>query len=237
MASDKTVLRVAHVIGKMVGGGVEQTVMNYYNYIDKNLIQYDFIVDNDSTCVPIEKIESMGGKVIYVPPYQNIFSYISALNNIFKKNNYKIVYSHLNTLSVFPMFAAYLAKVPCRIAHNHSTAGKGEFKKNCIKYILRPFSKLFPTTLCSCSSYAGEWLFGKRKMENGDVKVWKNALEIEKFSYDKEIRKRIRNSMNLDNAFVVGHVGRFIHQKNHLFLLDVFDEIYKIDNSAILLLK
>lgn len=73
-------------------------------------------------------------------------------------------------------------------------------------------------------------------MENGDVKVWKNALEIEKFSYDKEIRKRIRNSMNLDNAFVVGHVGRFIHQKNHLFLLDVFDEIYKIDNSAILLL-
>ena len=57
MASDKTVLRVAHVIGKMVGGGVEQTVMNYYNYIDKNLIQYDFIIDNDSTCVPIEKIE------------------------------------------------------------------------------------------------------------------------------------------------------------------------------------
>lgn len=236
MNSKRKVLRIAHVVGKMVGGGVEQTIMNYYKYIDKDLIQYDFIVDNDSTYVPVAEITSRGGRIIYVPPYQNVFNYIVTLKKIFLENDYQIVHSHLNTLSVFPLFAAYLANVPYRIAHNHSTAGKGELKKNIIKYALRPFSRVFPTNLCACSKYAGEWLFGKKEVEKGNVKIWKNALEIEEFSFNKKMREQVRDNMNLENAFVIGHVGRFIHQKNHFFLLDVFDEIHKIDNSSVLVL-
>lgn len=228
-------IRIAHIVGKMVGGGVESTVMNYYRNIDKTRYQYDFLVDSDSTKIP-EEIEQLGGKVIPIPPYQKLFKYQKELRKLLAENEYKIVYSHLNTLSVFPLFAAWRAKTPIRIAHNHSTAGKGELKKNVLKYVLRLAAKWFPTNLCACSEYAGRWLFGKRTMETGGVTIWKNAVEVDKFLFSKDIRDEIRENMGIKNKFVVGHVGRFIHQKNHMFLIDIFNKIYQQSKDAVLLL-
>lgn len=228
-------IRIAHVVGKMVGGGLEATVLNYYRHIDRSKIQYDFLIDSDSTYIP-DEIEKLGGRIYLIPPYQHQIQYQTAIYNIIKENQYQLVYSHINTLSVFPLFAAWRAGVPIRVAHNHSTSGKGEFKKNLIKYTLRPFSKLFATTLCACSFHAGEWLFGKRTLKDGRITIWKNAVEINKFLYSEEKRKKIRKELQLENNFVISHVGRFIHQKNHLFLLDIFCEIYKCNPSARLLL-
>ena len=123
-------IRIAQVIGKWVGGGVEAVVMNYYRHIDKSKIQFDFICDEDSTSIPYEEIEKLGGKVILIPPYQKLFRYHKELKRILKEGNYKIVHSHINTLSVFSLFAAKCAKVPVRIAHSHSTTNKKEKKKN-----------------------------------------------------------------------------------------------------------
>lgn len=61
-------IRVAQVVGKMVGGGVEAVVMNYYRHIDRSKVQFDFLVDSDSTLVPREEIESLGGRVFEIPP-------------------------------------------------------------------------------------------------------------------------------------------------------------------------
>ena len=63
-------IRVAQIIGKWLGGGVESVVMNYYRHIDRTKIQFDFICDEDSTNIPYGEIEKMGGKVILIPPYQ-----------------------------------------------------------------------------------------------------------------------------------------------------------------------
>ena len=70
-------IKVAQIIGKWVGGGVESFIMNYYRNIDKSKIQFDFICDEDSTNIPYEEIERLGGRVILVPPYQKIFKYQS----------------------------------------------------------------------------------------------------------------------------------------------------------------
>ena len=123
-------IRVAQIIGKWVGGGVESVVMNYYRNIDRSKVQFDFICDEDSTNIPYDEIEKLGGKVILIPPYQKIFKYHKELKNILKKGNYKIVHSHINTLSVFSLFASKKAGVPIRIAHSHSTTNKKEKKKN-----------------------------------------------------------------------------------------------------------
>ena len=136
---DQLRMRVAQIVGKMVDGGVEAVVMNYYRHINRNQIQFDFIVDEDSTYIPREEIESLGGQVFVVPPYQKLDKYLSALGVLFKENQYKIVHSHINTLSVFPLYAAKKAGVPIRIAHNHSTAVLGEWKKNTLKYMLRRY--------------------------------------------------------------------------------------------------
>lgn len=210
--------------------------MNYYRNIDRSKIQFDFIVDEDSSYIPQEEIEKMGGKVIIVPPYQKVFKYIRTLKKVFKENNYKIVHSNLNTLSVFPLFVAKLAGVPARIAHSHSTSNKMEWKKNMLKNILRPFSKVFATNYFACTEHAGRWLFGDKTFEAGKVTIINNAIDVDKFKYNEEIRNKIREQLNIENKLVIGHVGRFVKQKNHTFLIDIFAKVYEENNNAVLIL-
>ena len=229
-------IRIAQVVGKMVNGGVEAVVMNYYRHIDRNKVQFDFIVDEDSTYVRRDEIESLGGRIYIVPPYQKLSNYIPVLINIFKKNHYKIVHSHINTLSIFPLYAAKKAGVPVRIAHNHSTAAPGEWKKNIMKYTLRPFAKVYATHYAACSKYAGRWLFGKTSMECGDITIFNNAIDIEKFKFNPEMREKVRIKLQLEDKFVIGHVGRFCYAKNHEYLIDIFEEVCKLCPNACLML-
>ncbi len=230
-------IRIAQIIGKWVGGGVESVVMNYYRHIDKNKVQFDFICDSDSTEIPYEEIESMGGNVILIPPYQRVIKYHKELKRVLKEGKYKIVHSHINTLSVFSLFAAKCAGVPVRIAHSHSTTNQKEKSKNLIKQVLRPFSKLFATDYMCCSELAGRWLFGDREYDKGKVYLLNNAIDIEKFKYNEQMRKRKREELGIrDSTLVLGHVGRFVDQKNHMFLIDIFSQVHKKNEDAILLL-
>lgn len=237
MDNIKQPIRIAQIMGYMNGAGVEAVVTNYYKYIDKNKLQFDFICCEGSTNIPYEEIESLGGKVILVPPYQKLFKFHKAVKRIFKENKYKIVHSHINTLSVFPLFAAKRAGVPVRIAHSHSTTNKKEKKKNLLKQILRPFSKIFATDYIACSELAGRWLFGDKEFEKGNVYILNNAIDLEAFKYDKNIRDKKRKELEIDDStLVIGHLGRFVEQKNHRFLIDIFNEIHRNNSDSILLL-
>lgn len=230
-------IKIAQIMGKWIGGGVESVIMNYFENMDRTKFQFDFICDEDSTNIPYEKIKKLGGKIIIVPPYQHIFKYISTLKKIFKKNNYQIVHSNINTISVFPLYAAKKTGIPIRIAHSHSSSNKVEWKKNLIKNILRIFSKKYANVYFACSESAGRYLFGNKTYENGKVTIINNAIDIEKFKFDLKKEKEIKDKNDIeDSAFVIGHIGRFVAQKNHSFLIDVFNEVHKIDREAILLL-
>lgn len=230
-------LRIAHIIGKWVGGGVEAVVMNYYLHIDHAKIQFDFICDSDSTNIPYDEIEKLGGKVILVSPYQHIISYLKELKVILKEGKYRIVHSHINALSVFPLYAAKKVGVPIRIAHSHSTTNKKEWKKNLLKQILRPFSKRYATDYICCSELAGRWLFGDKVYDNGEVYLLNNAIDLDKFAYDEDVRKAKRKELNIsDDTLVIGHIGRFVAQKNHTFLIDIFNELHKQNKNSLLLL-
>lgn len=226
-------IRVAHVIGKMIGGGVEQVVMNYYRHIDYERVQFDFLVDADSTLVPVGEIEALGGRVFTVPPYQHLAAYERELERLFREERWPIVHSHINALSVFPLYAAKRAGVPVRIAHSHSTAGKGETAKNAVKSVLKQFANVYPTHRMACSKYAGEWLFGK----GADFEVIYNAIDLSCFSFNAEARARARADLGLvGGQLAVGHVGRFMPQKNHRFLIDAFAELARLRSDAVLLL-
>lgn len=237
MKAKEEPIRIAQIIGKWLGGGVEAVVMNYYRNIDKSKIQFDFICDDDSTNIPYEEIESLGGRVILIPPYQKVFKYQKELIRIFKENNYKIVHSHINTLSVFPLRAAKKAGVPVRIAHSHSTTNKAEWKKNLMKQALRPLCKLYPTHYFCCSELAGRWLFGDKEYDKGNVFLLNNAIDLDKYKFDKKIRDAKRKELGIKkDALVIGHIGRFVQQKNHIFLIDIFNEIVKKNKDTVLLL-
>lgn len=237
MSEQDSPIRIAQIIGKWLGGGVESVVMNYYRHIDRSKIQFDFICDEDSTNIPYDEINSLGGKVILIPPYQKVIKYHNELKKVLKDGNYKIVHSHINTLSVFSLWAAKSAGVPVRIAHSHSTTNKKEKKKNLMKQVLKHFSKVFATDYMCCSELAGRWLFGDKEYDRGNVYLLNNAIDLDKFKYDENIRKEKRKELNIsDDTLVIGHVGRFVEQKNHRFLIDIFNEVHKERENSILLL-
>lgn len=106
-----------------------------------------------------------------------------------------------------------------------------------MKQALRPFSKKYATDYFACSELAGRWLFGDKTFEQGKVTIINNAIDLSKFKYDEKIRKEKRKELNInDDTLVVGHIGRFVAQKNHTFLIDVFNELHKKEKNSILLL-
>ncbi len=233
----KEKIRVAMIMGKMVGGGVESVVLNYYRYINRQHIQFDFYVDEDSTIVPEKEIESLGGKVFRLPPYQHVFSYSKNLKEFLKQNEYEIVHSHLNTLSVFPLRIAKQCGVPVRIAHNHSTSAPGEHVSNMIKTCLKPLSKLYPTNFVSPTKYAGQWLFGE-KIANNELFILKNAIETESFLFKEDVRQTFRQKLGYQaDDFVIGNIGRLVWQKNQSFVIQVFAKvIQEIPNAKLLII-
>lgn len=227
---------VAQIMGKWVGGGVEAVIMNYYRHIDRTKVQLDFICDEDSTNIPYEEIEKLGGHVILCPPYQKLFKYMKFLENLFREKKYRIVHSNINTLSVFPLRAAKKAGVPVRIAHSHSASNKKEILRNIIKHILRTFSRRYATDYYACSIVAGKFQFGKKATNRGEVVLITNAIDLERYSFDGKARREIRKELGYsENDYVIGAVGRLETTKNYEFLIKTFAD-YRGGNKQIKLL-
>lgn len=230
-------IRVAQVLNRMDSGGVESVVMNYYRHMDREKVQFDFYLAEGSSFPQREELEQLGAGIFLIPSYSRPLKYHQVLYKAFKEHRYRIVHAHLSTMSVFPLFAAWRAGVPMRICHNHTTAYWGEGFKTLLKYILRPFNKIFATDYFACGETAGRWMFGDRCFDSGKVTVMPNAIDTERFGFDQEVRTALRNELEIpQDAFVVGHVGRFTYAKNHAFLLEVFREVSKARPDAKLLL-
>lgn len=233
----KEPIRVLQIIGIVAGGGVEAVIMNYYEHIDRTKVQFDFIVHNDNKIDITQEVEAMGGKVYKVTPYyKNPIAFMHGIYKVIRDHHYRIVHSNMNTLSAFPLFAAWVAGAPVRILHNHSTSSPGETKRNIMKFMLRPFARLFANHYLACSRLAGEWMYGRKMMDSGKVTIVNNAIDLKKYAFNPQKRKILRKELGLADEFVIGHVGRFMFQKNHEFLIDVFAEAYKKNPHMALLL-
>ena len=227
--------RVAVIMGKMHSGGKKNLVMEYYRHIDRNQIQFDFICDSDSNAIPKEEIESLGGRVYVVPPYQHIFKNMRAIKAICKKNKYKVIHAYNGTMNLFPMFVGWQSGIPIRINESISMAHDAD-KKTILKKILKPFSRAFSTHYMANGEACGRWQFGDKLYDQGKVAVFKTVIDTSKHGYEPKLRAETREKFELADKMVVGHIGRLTEQKNTLFIIDIFAEIAKIESSAVLLI-
>lgn len=228
-------INVAVIMGKMHSGGKKSLVMEYYRNIDKTQVQFDFICDDDSNSIPYDEIEKLGGRVYLIPRYQKIFSNIRAIIRICKTNKYDIVHGYNGTMNVFAMYAAKKAGVKIRINESISMGHKSD-KRNILKMILRPFSKMFTTHFASNGLECGKWQFGKRIIEKNNFNVFKTIINTDCYKYNQDLRLKCRNELNIENKIVFGHIGRLTAQKNTIFLIEIFNEICKIVDNAILMI-
>lgn len=220
----ETPIRILRVLGSLNIGGIETTIINIYNQIDRSKIQFDFIIHCEGECTYSSEVNRLGGKIYYIPRYNgmNHIRYKKAWNDFFKEHTeYKIIHCHVrSTASIYIPIAKKYGLIT--IAHSHSTSsGKGGVAliKNLFRLPIRYEADYF----LACSEEAGRWLFGKRISKNPNYKVIKNCIDVKKFKYTKQICNEVKKELHIEqDTFVVGHVGRFNEAKNHLFLLELF---------------
>lgn len=233
-------IRVLHVVTIMNRNGLESRIMDIYRNIDRDKVQFDFLTQREKEGHFDEEIEKLGGHVYHMsaPNPIRFISYIRKMNMFFKEHKeYKIVHSHINTFSSWVLLAAKKEGVPVRIAHSR-TWGMEKNWKSIFKYISKKIINIPTTHKFACSKQAGKWLFGNKGiLPPNHFKVIPNSIEIDKFVFNKEKRKEIRKELNLsDQEIAIIHVGRFVPQKNHIFLLKVFKKITEIKSDAKLFL-
>lgn len=226
-------IRVLQVATIMNRGGLETMLMNYYRKLDKDKIQFDFMVHREERGDYDDEIEAMGGKIYRMPSIRpgNYRKYFKKLDEFFKCHpEYKVVHSHINENSGFVLKYAKKYGIECRIAHSHQSDLKIDYKYPFRLYgraHLKNANKFF-----ACGDRAGKWLFGNKK----DITILNNAVDTDSFVYNESLRNKVRKELNIYDKFAIGHVGRFQPQKNHKFLIEVFNEIYKQNKDAVLLL-
>ena len=217
-------IRVLQIVGSMNNGGVESFVMSYYRELHEKC-EFTFLCFDDSKMIPQEEIESLGGKVIIIPHLKHLKSFNKELKRVMIEGNYDIIHSHLNTLSVFPLRIAKKTKQKIRIAHSHSISSKKEIKRHIAKSILKLFSKTYANVFFACGEATGRYQFGNKAFDQGKVTIIKNAIHVDKFKYDLDNRKYIRNKYSIsDDDFLVGTIGRFVETKNQMYILQIAKE-------------
>lgn len=231
-------IRVLHVVTIMDAGGIETMLMNLYRNIDRDKVQFDFLVHREKEGFFDAEILSLGGKIYRMMPLavHKVFSYCNQLNKFFLEHKeYKIVHSHISINSYFVLRKAKNNNIPYRIAHSHeSHQSIWEFRLPRIpiiwflkKLINKPLTHRF-----ACAVEAGKWLFG----ENQDFAVINNAINTASFLYDKDKAAHFKSELGVDDSLVIGHVGNFTAVKNYTFILDVFQAILELEPRSVLLL-
>lgn len=228
-------IRILQVVTIMNRGGLETMIMNYYRKIDREKIQFDFMVHRMERGDYDDEIESMGGKIYRMPNIRpgNYRKYFKQLDKFFEKHKeYKVVHSHINENSGFVLRAAKEHGIKCRIAHSHTANLKLDYK-----YPFRMYGRYYlnknVNQYFACSEEAGRWLFKNPKK---DIIILNNVVDVDLFKRDDKKRTELRKVLKLENKFVIGHVGRFNPSKNHTFLIDIFSEIVKKRKDAYLIL-
>lgn len=229
-------IRVVHVLGKLNMGGAETMVMNLYRAIDKNIVQFDFVIHTNEKCDYTDEILMLGGKIYSCPRYEGInhFSYVRWWNRFYSEHpEYRIVHGHVRSTASIYVNIAKKFNVKT-IVHSHSTSngsGLSALVKNVMQYPIR-FQADY---MFACSDKAGMWLFGKRALSKKNYYMCPNAIDVFKYNYDSAIGLDVKREFNLENKFVIGTVGRITEAKNPNAIIGIFECIYNRNKTAHLL--
>ncbi len=231
--------RVLCIISNMNAGGAETFLMKLYRRLDKTKYQMDFCINVFDKCFYEEEILTLGGKIYRIPPK-------STSRSSFEKRLYEIVkanyYNHVlritsSALGFMDLKIASKAGAKVCAARSSNSSDGGSLKSKVAHRLGRILYGKYVNVKIAPSDLAAEYTFGKKAYESGAVNILHNAIDIDRYGFNADMRCRIRSEFGLsDDTTIVGHVGRFMTQKNHAFLLEVFSEYLKINGKSIMML-
>lgn len=243
-------IRICQVLHGLVGGGSEQVVLNYCSRMRD--IHFDLLYQYEPNPQILERFNEAGINCMQIPDkVHHPLKHLWTMFKFFRHGNYDVVHSHLDWyMNSYVCFLAMLAGVKKRIAHHHqaysvsalSQAGITELSfralpRNLLCALMRIPCKLFATHWLACGRAAAINGWGKNAVEKGKVTILPNAIDPERFKFNEKARCEIRSRYEIkDDDFVIGHVGRFFPEKNHKFIIRLFEKVRRQRANSWLLL-
>lgn len=230
--SEKKPIRILQIVSSLnAASGVLAVVLNWHRHFDTSKIQFDYLYTLETPVTNKIEIEKLGGNCYNLPhPYKQPFKFLMKSYRFFKEHHYNTVHSHITNLNLFFYPLAKMFGTKNIIQHAHGTKWSDKKFGAIRNYLMLHAVWPFITHKLACSQKAGEMFFGK------NFQIVKNGIDVEKFAYNTEIRNIKRKELNLENNFVIGHVGRFSGEKNHKYLIYVFKQVVEEEQNARLLL-
>jgi len=226
------ILQITSSLNK--GSGVANVILNWHRNINRDKVQFDYLYFSDTPVIFEQEIKDLGGSV-YKLPYpsvRNLYIFIKSIVKFFKFHRYETIHSHLTQFNFFFFPIAKFFGVKNILLHAHTIKYSNKFINGLRNRLMLGCVRYFITHKLACSDKSGAVLFGK----NSKFTIINNAIEIDKFKYNPITREEFRTKLNINDNFVIGHVGRFTDEKNHIFIIDIFLSIYKTNNDARLIL-
>lgn len=231
-------IKVLHVVPTLsINAGMMSVVMNYYRNIDRAKVQFDYLYFTDVCGNYIDEIHLLGGKTFCIGTPKPSFGYMKEIDKFFSKHKDEYIAIHCHPIFAPQIFANTAKRhgVKHVIAHSHSTRYSNKKLSAIRNYILNIFLGYFATDYMACSRDAVK-LFG-RTTQSKNVYILHNAIDSNNFIFNCETREKLRSIFQIrEDELVIGHVGRFTNEKNHTFLIDVFNEYKKLNSNSRLLL-
>lgn len=231
-------LRVLHVIGAMDRGGAETLIMNVYRAINRDAVQFDFLVHKADRADYDYEIEGLGGRIYRIEKFvgANYLAYKRSVYSFFDRHrHYSVVHVHIGSCAPIILSAAKSHGIPT-IAHSHNTNSPNALSELSFRLVSYP-TRFLADYYLACSKQAGLDRFGARVVSSDHFQVLKNGINASSFRFDRQKRIRSRTALGFaSDDYVIGNVARLTSQKNQSFLLDAFSKAWADDPHLKLLL-
>lgn len=231
--------RVLCIISNMNAGGAETFLMKIYRQLDRTKYQMDFCINVSEECFYESEILSLGGKIYRIPPKSvSLKNFKKQLYCIIKSNNYKYVLRITsNTLGFMDLKIAHKAGASICAARSSNSSDGGGLKSKVAHKIGGALYSKYVNVRFAPSDLAAKYTFGKKAYESGSITILHNAIDLKEYGYSEKMRRFIREEFKIsDDMTVIGHIGRFMAQKNHGFLLEIFSKYTEKNEKSTLML-
>lgn len=225
-------------------GGVTNMMINIQKHIEREILNFDYLSFHNRKEPREDAILALGSRKLVASAdeinnkFLRFFLRLNRIREVCKENHVKVLHFNAdNPIALIYILAAKAGGVKFITIHSHN-ASYGDAGR-ILKFVgrtLKPLITLGCDYYVGCSELAGRFMFPKSVINSANYEVWKNGIELEKYDYNPVVRNMMRTQLGLSDKFIIGHVGRFSAQKNHSFLLDIFQKIYAKDSDAVLLL-
>lgn len=222
-------------------GGVDKYILHFLDAVCEDGVQVDLLTNRID-----ERLEKELGmyhsRLFAIASLRRPLKQFLEVRRLIQREGYEAVYLNISTaMDLVAALAAKSLKVPRRMLHSHSggtdcESGGKRLAFHLLQRICRLFLYRLGNEYYACSKAAGYWMYPRKIVESGRFEIIYNAVDKEKFCYRPKVREKVRKTLSLCGKLAIGHVGNFCYQKNHEFLLRVFEEVHKRRKDTALIL-